>query len=140
MLKMFEQRYINRITLMKMYWFILILIGVFLVQFVILSNSRFVCNSKKCEIIEQAFFNLIKNNRDINIYEIEKFKLHYKTGMFPSYGSDGNFYYITAYMKNGESKVFMESYHTNKENAEKIEKQLNTILQDKLNIDVDIKF
>lgn len=43
-------------------------------------------------------------------------------------------------MKNGESKVFMESYHTNKENAEKVEKQLNTILQDKLNIDVDIKF
>lgn len=34
----------------------------------------------------------------------------------------------------------MDSYHTNKEYAEKVEKQLNSALLDKLKVDIDIKF
>ena len=129
-----------RIDTMKKYGLIIIIFSIFAVQFVITSSSHFGCNARKCEITELSFFNLIRTKRNVSLYEIEKFKLYYQTGMFPSYGSDGNFYYINAYLKNGEQSLFMDSYHTNKEYAEKVEKQLNSALLDKLKVDIDIKF
>lgn len=129
-----------RIDTMKKYGLIIIIFSIFAVQFVITSSSHFVCNARKCEITELSFFNLIRTKRNVSLYEIEKFKLYYQTGMFPSYGSDGNFYYINTYLKNGEQSLFMDSYHTNKEYAEKVEKQLNSALLDKLKVDIDIKF